>query len=83
MERRAGGSERIRGTYVYGTAARQLNTALPKTDYDEQRAKRRREQEEKRQQERLEGYKALKHAHKTNLLYTCLLYTSPSPRDRG
>ena len=24
----------------------------------------------KRQQERLEGYKALKHAHKTNLLYT-------------
>ena len=52
MERRAGGSERIRGTYVYGTAARQLNTALPKTDYDEQRAKRRREQEEKRQQER-------------------------------
>ena len=70
MERRAGGSERIRGTYVYGTEARQLNTALPKTDYDEQRAKRRREQEEKRQQERLEGYKALKHAHKTNLLYT-------------
>ena len=45
MERRAGGSERIRGTYVYGTAARQLNTALPKTDYDEQRAKRRREQD--------------------------------------
>lgn len=70
MERRTGGSGRTHGAYVYGTAARQLNTALPKTDYDEQRARRKREQEERRQQERLESYKALKHAHKTNLLYT-------------
>lgn len=67
MERITGGTGRqMNSTYVYGTAARMLNPAMPKVK-DAERIQRENEQ---RERERLASSRALHRAHRVNLLYT-------------